>query len=375
MGRVGKATTPAVAQQAKAEACPPFKRTGWIDGGHGAKGAFAHPTTPSSRAFFVELAGDEIADGFDRGLGIRADRGDHDGGPGRRRQHHQPHDRGAAHGFAAARHPDLGVEALDHLDELGRSARVQSTLVDDEKFAGNSACRHARPGDILGRRDVVVHLPASTRLAMVTYLRPASWAMAMASGSERSSRTLASLTSMGRLMPASTSTLGRLMQEIARLEGVPPNMSVRMATPSPLSTRLTASIMSLRHKSESSSAPIVTASICFCGPITCSSAALNSSARRPWVTSTRPIIGNSSRVLFGAPHERATLTIQSPRARGDVCGSPLVELERGGATPVYSVAIVGLIWLPIPFKQSSAWLPEDELSVVVRAATTSGRGE
>ena len=32
----------------------------------------------------------------------------------------------------------------------------------------------------------------------------------MASGSGRSSRTLASLTSMGRLMPASTSTFGRL---------------------------------------------------------------------------------------------------------------------------------------------------------------------
>jgi hypothetical protein len=27
-------------------------------------------------------------------------------------------------------------------------------------------------------------------------------------------------------------------------------------------------------------------------------------------------------VLFGAPHERATLTIQSPRARGDVRDSP-----------------------------------------------------
>jgi hypothetical protein len=27
-------------------------------------------------------------------------------------------------------------------------------------------------------------------------------------------------------------------------------------------------------------------------------------------------------VLFGAPHERATLTIQSPRARGDLCDSP-----------------------------------------------------
>jgi len=43
------------------------------------------------------------------------------------------------------------------------------------------------------------------------------------------------------------------MQEIARLEGVPPNMSVRMATPSPESTRLTASMISLRHRSESSS--------------------------------------------------------------------------------------------------------------------------
>ena len=89
------------------------------------------------------------------------------------------------------------------------------------------------PGTVFRRRGVVAHLPARTRLAMVTYLRPASWAIAMASGSERSSRTLASLTSIGRLIPASTSTFGRLMQEIARLEGVPPNMSVRMATPSP----------------------------------------------------------------------------------------------------------------------------------------------
>ena len=52
-----------------------------------------------------------------------------------------------------------------------------------------------------------------------------------------SSRTLASLTSIGRLMPASTSTLGRPITEIARFDGVPPNMSVRMATPSPVSTR------------------------------------------------------------------------------------------------------------------------------------------
>src|SRR4051794_33633850 len=242
-------------------------------------------------------------------------------GAGTCSQHHQAHDRSAADGLVAARHPDLGVEALDHLNEFCRGARVQAAFVDDEEFAGNGARGHARP-DFVSGRGLVAHLPARTRLAIVTYLRPASWAMAMASGSERSSRTLASLTSMGRLIPASTSTFGRLMQEIARLEGVPPNISVRMATPSPLSTRFTASIMSLRHRSESSSAPIVTASICFCGPMTCSSAALDSSARRPWVTSTRPIIGNSSRVLFGAPHERATLTIQRPRARGDRRDSP-----------------------------------------------------
>src|ERR1700761_8366929 len=196
----------------------------------------------------------------------------------------------------APRDPDLGAgEALHRLHEFRRGAGMQAALVGDQQLFRNGALGHARPRDVLRRRIVVVvaHFPASTRLAMVTYLRPASWASEIASGSERSSRTLASLTSMGRLMPASTSTLGRLMQEIARLEGVPPNMSVRMATPSPLSTRFTASIISLRHKSESSSAPIVTASICFWGPITCSSAALNSSARRPWVTSTRPIIGNS----------------------------------------------------------------------------------
>jgi hypothetical protein len=46
-----------------------------------------------------------------------------------------------------------------------------------------------------------------------------------------------------------------------------------------------------------------------------------------------------------------------------------------GAAPVYSVAIVGFIWLPIPFKQLPEGLTEDELLVVVKAATTKGRGE
>src|ERR1035441_3422873 len=269
---------------------------------------------------FAEARGDQRAQRIHRRRRFLTGRLDGDGDAGTRGQHHQPHDRGAADAFLTAGHGDSGVELFGGLHEFGRGAGVQALLVDDLDLT------HDGDGAILGQSAVrlsgTVHLPVSTRLAIVQYLRPASWAADPACSSGQVSRTLASLISIGRLMPASTSTLGLLITEIARLEGVPPNMSVRMATPSPLSTRLTASIMSLRHKSESSSAPIVTASICFCGPITCSSAALNSSARRPWVTSTRPIIGNSSRVLSAAPHERATLTIQSPRARGDLRDSP-----------------------------------------------------
>src|SRR5262249_1515025 len=111
---------------------------------------------------------------------------------------------------------------------------MEAALVDDEELLGDRAHRHGRTWNIFRRRIVVVgHLPARTRLAMVTYLRPASWAMAIASGSDRSSRTLASLTSMGRLMPASTSTLGRLMQEIATFDPAPPHISATMPTPSP----------------------------------------------------------------------------------------------------------------------------------------------
>src|ERR1700730_17452757 len=224
--------------------------------------------------------------------GFLAGRLDGDGGAGRGGEHHQAHDRGAADNLAAAHDAHLGVEFLDRLDEAGGGARVQSFFIADGEHADDGALaqrrRIARALVGAGRR--LVHLPLSTRLAMVTYLRPASWAAATASASGHSARTLASLTSIGRVMPASTSTLGRLITEMARLEGGPPNMSVRKAQPSPLSTRLTASTMSLRHCSPLSSGPMVTDTIWDCGPTTCSRAARNSTASRPWVTITRPII-------------------------------------------------------------------------------------
>src|SRR3974390_2304573 len=189
-----------------------------------------------------------------------------------------------------ARDDNGGVELFSGLHEFGRGAGVQALLVYYLDLA-----HHRRAIFVAGSGSA--HLPLSTRLAMVQYLRPASCAAVTASSSWQVSRTLASLISIGRLMPASTSTLGWLMTEIARLDGVPPNMSVRMATPSPVSTRLTASRMFLRHCSTSSSGPMVTASIWRWGPTTCSSAERKSMARRPRGTTTRPISPNSPRAL------------------------------------------------------------------------------
>ena len=68
------------------------------------------------------------------------------------------------------------------------------------------------------------------------YLRPAVCAQSTHSSRFWLDRTLASLTSIGRFTPEITSTPSRLIIEIARLLGVPPNMSVSSTTPSPVST-------------------------------------------------------------------------------------------------------------------------------------------
>src|SRR5664279_191335 len=192
---------------------------------------------------FAKARGDQRAQRIHRRRRFLACGRNSDGNAGRRGQHRQAHDRGAADAFVTAGHDDGGVELFGGLHEFGRGTGVQALLVDDLDLA------HHRGGVILGgiavRLSGAVHLPVSTRLAMVQYLRPASWAAVTACSSGQVSRTLASLISIGRLIPASTSTLGWLITEMARLEGVPPNMSVRMATPSPLSTRLTASTIFL----------------------------------------------------------------------------------------------------------------------------------
>src|SRR5262249_41525265 len=162
---------------------------------------------------------------------------------------HQAHDRRPADRLALARHAHRRVEQLGAFDELGGGAGVQTLAVLDHH---------------LGARLVVSHhdtqfappphaSPDSTWLATLMYLRPASLAAFTASARVASPRTLASLISIGRLMPASTSAPVSAITEIARLDGVPPNMSVSTMTPRPLSTRRTASMSSMRRASTSSS--------------------------------------------------------------------------------------------------------------------------
>src|SRR5262249_21318249 len=177
-------------------------------------------------------------------LGSAGFDGDRRAGPGR--QHHQPHDRGAADDLVAALHLHLGIEFFHRLHELRRGARVQPLLVADLEHADDRRrVRRMIGGRKVGHAGGLAHFPVRTRLAMVMYLRPESWAAATASVSGHSARTLASFTSIGRLMPARTSTFGRPITEIARLDGVPPNISVRIAPPWPLAPALPLSVLSL----------------------------------------------------------------------------------------------------------------------------------
>ena len=73
----------------------------------------------------------------------------------------------------------------------------------------------------------------STHDATLTYLRPASCAAAAASAMVAPWRNAsgATLISMGRFAPAMTSAPALSITAMARFDGVPPNMSVRMIDP------------------------------------------------------------------------------------------------------------------------------------------------
>src|SRR6185312_11240841 len=171
-------------------------------------------------------------------------------------QHHQPHDRAAGHRRAVLAHPDVGRELRRRLDEARGGAGVQPLLVadlDDAADAGRAVRR------ILGERGGLAVAAAAMTIrahrrasasncdATVMYFRPASCAPSTVRSRLSFCRRLASLISIGRLTPAMTSTLPRSITEIARLEGVPPNMSVNSTAPSPRSTSAIERRMSWRR--------------------------------------------------------------------------------------------------------------------------------
>src|ERR1044071_3978655 len=234
-------------------------------------------------SILIEFAFDQAGERLHRGRRIGPGGADLDDRAGRGGEHHQPHDRSARNGGAVLANRNLGVELSRGLDEAGRGAGVKPPLIADLYFASGDGRRfRRRVGKVLSVR-IGGHRRASASNweATLMYLRPASWAPRTARSSVAFWRRLASLISIGRLIPAMTSTLPRSMTEIARLEGVPPNMSVNSTVPSPVSTSPMQRRMSWRRCSMSSSGPMQTAAICAWAPTTCSSAATNSSASLP----------------------------------------------------------------------------------------------
>src|SRR6202789_348776 len=239
---------------------------------------------------FAEASGDQGGQGIERLPSLCSPRGDADCRAQPRPEGQDAHDRVAAYRFAAAGDLDLRVETLDALDEFRGRARVQALAVDDAHLSNLRSGEFRRRRTRLPFPDFVAHLPERTLLATVMYFRPASRASSTAWSSSEFSRSVASLISIGRLMPQITSIRPPSIAEIARFEGVPPNMSVNNTTPLPSWTREAASRMSERRCSMSSSGPIAIVSNCICGPTTCSKAARKPLASCPWVTRTIPII-------------------------------------------------------------------------------------
>src|SRR6185312_10450378 len=183
--------------------------------------------TRSPRSVFIEATADQRGQRIERRPRLRSGGAKLDLGAGSRRQHHQPHDRASRHFGAALGDSDVGVIFPGQLDEARRGACVKAALVAD---CGGAPQRRG------GIRAVGHFTSARSCEATLMYLRPASCAPRTAFASVSVWRSPASLISIGRLMPAITSILPLSMIEMARFDGVPPNMSVSSTTPAPLST-------------------------------------------------------------------------------------------------------------------------------------------
>ena len=77
-----------------------------------------------------------------------------------------------AYRLAAASDLDLGIELVNALHKLRSGARMQTPSIDNLQLARQSLGERRRRAFSVGTG--LGHLPSSTLLAMVMYLRPAS---------------------------------------------------------------------------------------------------------------------------------------------------------------------------------------------------------
>ena len=124
--------------------------------------------------------------------------------------------------------------------------------------------------------------------------RPLSLTADATAASDAPSACSASLRTMGRLTPDTTSTLASSRNIEAMSVGAPPNISVIKSTPRPCETRAIARSNSCRATSTSSCQSIDAEVMCVSGwPRIISAAARNSLARCACETSTPPTSGAS----------------------------------------------------------------------------------
>src|SRR5262245_1168607 len=162
---------------------------------------------------------DQLAEGRDGLLRVGADRAHAQLRAGAGREREQREHALAAHPLPAARHLHLGAETARHAHELARRARVEAALARDHELA------------LDGER--LAHRLSSGRISLATEMLRCPYCLTKeaSSSSGFSSRSVASLISIGRFTPVTTSTRRSPRNERLTFEGVPPNMSVSTRTP------------------------------------------------------------------------------------------------------------------------------------------------
>src|SRR5437667_9196504 len=147
-------------------------------------------------------------------------------------------------------------------------------------------------------------------------MAPLPWARPTPATAGRSpSRRPRSLVSMGRFTPVTISTRGDRKGRLT-LVGVPPNMSVRIKTPSPPTSRSARSIFS-RAALMSSAQPMETAAMAGTSPTMLRAALTSSPATCPWLTTTIPITrGRSPLPQVPVAHPHSVALARNPLAQG-----------------------------------------------------------